>query len=308
MGEGGGQILRTALSLSAVTGHPFRISRIRHGRMKPGLRPQHLAAARATAAICGGTLAGDSVGSAELSLEPRAVVPQAVLAVRHRDGRLGPAPLPDPLLAARPGRDPDPGLPPRWHPPGPQPVLPLPGAGLGAGGRPAGVPVRPHAPAGRVLPGRGWGVRRLRAASPGHAPPRPPAPGHAPRGGRGLARVGGGFLGGRAAGRPRGAPDARGGGLLPATGRPHAGGPSRGSHLLVVARFERVRSGHSATSEGGGSPIGPPTPRWRDFPGSSTGTARWTATSPISSSVPPRSSRRGGCPARPPWTSPPHSL
>ena len=91
MGEGGGQILRTALSLSAVTGHPFRISRIRHGRMKPGLRPQHLAAARATAAICGGSLAGDSVGSAEISLEPRAVAPKP--SWRFDIGTAGSAPL-----------------------------------------------------------------------------------------------------------------------------------------------------------------------------------------------------------------------
>jgi RNA 3'-terminal phosphate cyclase (ATP) len=73
-GEGGGQVLRTALSLSAATGRPFRVSRIRHGRMKPGLRPQHLAAARAIAAICEGTLEGAEAGSSQLSLEPRAVV------------------------------------------------------------------------------------------------------------------------------------------------------------------------------------------------------------------------------------------
>lgn len=45
-GEGGGQILRTALSLSAVTGRPFRLSRIRAGRHNPGLLPQHLFAVR----------------------------------------------------------------------------------------------------------------------------------------------------------------------------------------------------------------------------------------------------------------------
>ena len=70
-GEGGGQILRTALSLSAVTGKPFRIERIRAGRRQPGLRPQHLTAARATAAICGARLEGDRVGSQDLLFEPQ---------------------------------------------------------------------------------------------------------------------------------------------------------------------------------------------------------------------------------------------
>ncbi len=43
-GEGGGQLLRTALSLSLVTGRPFRIERIRARRRKPGLLRQHLTA------------------------------------------------------------------------------------------------------------------------------------------------------------------------------------------------------------------------------------------------------------------------
>ena len=91
MGEGGGQILRTALSLSAVTGRPFRISRIRHDRLKPGLRPQHLAAARAIAAICQGALTGDTVGSGEISLEPRAVTRKD--SWRFDIGTAGSAPL-----------------------------------------------------------------------------------------------------------------------------------------------------------------------------------------------------------------------
>lgn len=44
MGEGGGQVLRSALSLSLLTGQPFRLSRIRAKRDRPGLRPQHLEA------------------------------------------------------------------------------------------------------------------------------------------------------------------------------------------------------------------------------------------------------------------------
>jgi RNA 3'-terminal phosphate cyclase (ATP) len=45
-GEGGGQILRTALSLSTVTGQPFEIVKIRARRSVPGLRPQHLLSSR----------------------------------------------------------------------------------------------------------------------------------------------------------------------------------------------------------------------------------------------------------------------
>lgn len=49
-GEGGGQILRTALALSLVTGQPFRIAGIRAGRRKPGLIRQHLTAVKVAAA------------------------------------------------------------------------------------------------------------------------------------------------------------------------------------------------------------------------------------------------------------------
>ncbi len=52
-GEGGGQILRTALALSLVTGRPFQIDRIRAARRKPGLLRQHLTAVRAAVAVSG---------------------------------------------------------------------------------------------------------------------------------------------------------------------------------------------------------------------------------------------------------------
>ena len=71
-GEGGGQIVRTALGLSALTGRPLRIEHIRAGRSKPGLRPQHLAVVRAMARICDAHLRGDQVGSRSLSFEPGA--------------------------------------------------------------------------------------------------------------------------------------------------------------------------------------------------------------------------------------------
>jgi RNA 3'-terminal phosphate cyclase (ATP) len=72
-GEGGGQILRTALSLSALTGGPVRIERIRAGRAKPGLRPQHLTAVQALARISQAEVTGVHLGSQELSFRPRAL-------------------------------------------------------------------------------------------------------------------------------------------------------------------------------------------------------------------------------------------
>ncbi len=69
-GEGGGQILRTSLSLAALTGRKVRIYNIRSGRRKPGLMRQHLTALNAIAAICGAGVCGDKVGSMEITLEP----------------------------------------------------------------------------------------------------------------------------------------------------------------------------------------------------------------------------------------------
>lgn len=70
IGEGGGQILRTALALSMVTGQPFRIENIRAGREKPGLLRQHLTAVNAAAAICGATVDGAAISSRELIFTP----------------------------------------------------------------------------------------------------------------------------------------------------------------------------------------------------------------------------------------------
>ncbi len=75
-GEGGGQILRTALSLSLVTGRPFRIVRIRANRDKPGLRPQHLKAVEAAAELSGARVVGASVGSRELTFRPEPFTPR----------------------------------------------------------------------------------------------------------------------------------------------------------------------------------------------------------------------------------------
>ncbi len=69
-GEGGGQILRTSLSLAAITGQEITIENIRAKRDKPGLRPQHLTGALAVAEICGGELRGGAVGSMQLTMKP----------------------------------------------------------------------------------------------------------------------------------------------------------------------------------------------------------------------------------------------
>ena len=69
-GEGGGQVLRTALNLCAVLGRDVEIERIRAGREKPGLRPQHLTGVRALARISGAKLEGDEIGSQFLSFCP----------------------------------------------------------------------------------------------------------------------------------------------------------------------------------------------------------------------------------------------
>jgi RNA 3'-terminal phosphate cyclase (ATP) len=72
MGEGGGQVLRTSLALSAVTRKPFRIEGIRAKRKRPGLLRQHLTAVRAIAQVCGARVSGDVLGSAALTFEPGA--------------------------------------------------------------------------------------------------------------------------------------------------------------------------------------------------------------------------------------------
>ena len=70
-GEGGGQILRTALTVSCVTGRPVKIDRIRAGRPNPGMRAQHVAAASALAAVCGARTSGLHLGSTGMRFEPR---------------------------------------------------------------------------------------------------------------------------------------------------------------------------------------------------------------------------------------------
>ena len=76
VGEGGGQVLRTALTLSLLTGLPFRITKIRANRDKPGLRPQHLAAVRAAARLGNADVRGDAIGSRDLTFRPNDYQPE----------------------------------------------------------------------------------------------------------------------------------------------------------------------------------------------------------------------------------------
>lgn len=74
-GEGGGQILRTSLALSLVTGQPFRMERIRAKRQKPGLLRQHLTAVEAAKTVGCAEVAGAAMNSQELQFCPGPVTP-----------------------------------------------------------------------------------------------------------------------------------------------------------------------------------------------------------------------------------------
>lgn len=75
LGEGGGQILRTALTLSVATGQPFRLRRIRAGRRRPGLMRQHLMCVEAATTISGARAEGAVGGSQELIFHPGTLRP-----------------------------------------------------------------------------------------------------------------------------------------------------------------------------------------------------------------------------------------
>ena len=88
-GEGGGQILRTSLALSLVTGQPFRIEKIRAGRQRPGLLRQHLTALNAAIQISHAKVDGAELGSQELTFVPEpfnranTILPSVVREVRR---------------------------------------------------------------------------------------------------------------------------------------------------------------------------------------------------------------------------------
>jgi RNA 3'-terminal phosphate cyclase (ATP) len=74
-GEGGGQILRSSLALSVITGTPFRIENIRANRDPPGLARQHLTSVTSAAAICAAQVEGAELRSRALTFRPGAVKP-----------------------------------------------------------------------------------------------------------------------------------------------------------------------------------------------------------------------------------------
>ncbi len=222
--------------------------------MKPGLRPQHLAAARATAAICQGTLAGDEVGSGTISLEPRMVVPRT--SWRFDIGTAGSAPLLFQTLC--------------W---------PLALSGVPTQLRLLGGTHQDHSPSFHYL-ALVWAPAVARLGFPFELslqragfypegggeftatvqPSRAMPALDLPHRGTLLEAEVLSFVSGvefsvgeqqadRAERRMR-----ETGVACQARAVPMPGGPSRGSHLLVVARFEKIRSGHSATSEGGREP------------------------------------------------------
>ena len=75
LGEGGGQILRTSLALSCITGTPFEIRNIRANRDKPGLRPQHLQCVNAAGQIADARVTGAEIGSTHVTFAPNAIRP-----------------------------------------------------------------------------------------------------------------------------------------------------------------------------------------------------------------------------------------
>lgn len=74
-GEGGGQILRSAIALSLLTGQPVRIVNIRAGRSRPGLMRQHLTALQAAQAVSNARVEGAEIGSCEVTFQPGTVMP-----------------------------------------------------------------------------------------------------------------------------------------------------------------------------------------------------------------------------------------
>jgi RNA 3'-phosphate cyclase len=72
-GEGGGQLVRTACALAAITGEPLRLHNIRARRSPPGLAPQHLTAVRAVASLCNAEVEGLELRTQEIVFRPRQV-------------------------------------------------------------------------------------------------------------------------------------------------------------------------------------------------------------------------------------------
>ncbi|MDP6670846.1 MAG: RNA 3'-terminal phosphate cyclase [archaeon] len=72
-GEGGGQILRTSFALAALKGQSIKITKIRAGRERPGLKPQHVAALQVLSSICTAEIKGADRGSEEVEFSPKEI-------------------------------------------------------------------------------------------------------------------------------------------------------------------------------------------------------------------------------------------
>lgn len=83
LGEGGGQIVRASLALSAITGKSVRIDKIRHSRPKPGLAAQHLAGARTVAEVAGAALSNAELQSKSIHLQPQGDAGTSQMWVEH---------------------------------------------------------------------------------------------------------------------------------------------------------------------------------------------------------------------------------
>jgi RNA 3'-terminal phosphate cyclase (ATP) len=88
-GEGGGQILRTALTLATILTQSIRIKNIRAKRKNPGLAAQHLTAVRAVATICQAQLIGDELGSTTLTFKPKRKPAPGLYAFDVAEARVG---------------------------------------------------------------------------------------------------------------------------------------------------------------------------------------------------------------------------
>lgn len=69
-GDGGGQVVRTAVTLSALSGEAVRVEDVRGDRPEPGMKPQHVAAVEAAAALCSATVEGATAGAGTLLFRP----------------------------------------------------------------------------------------------------------------------------------------------------------------------------------------------------------------------------------------------
>ncbi|MBW2971747.1 RNA 3'-terminal phosphate cyclase [Candidatus Woesearchaeota archaeon] len=76
--EGGGQLVRTALALSALTGKPFEVNDVRKGRKVPGLKAQHIHCVEALQKLCNAKAEGVELGSTQLKFEPGKIEPKTV--------------------------------------------------------------------------------------------------------------------------------------------------------------------------------------------------------------------------------------